>query len=108
EVASFGTMFTFYRHLHFLEQKSLAGQLGLPANVLESWLHCLNYIRNVCAHHSRLWNRELAIRPSIPDRRHAPEWHVPVTPDNRRAFAVLTMLRWLLLRIAPQSRWAGR
>lgn len=108
EVASFGTMFTFYRHLHFLEQKSLAGRLGLAANVLESWLSCLNYIRNVCAHHSRLWNRELAIRPWIPDRRHAPEWHVPATPDNRRAFAVLTMLRWLLLQIAPHSRWADR
>ena len=49
EVASFGTLFTFYRHLHFAEQKQLSGELGLPANVLQSWLFCLNYIRNLCA-----------------------------------------------------------
>ncbi len=108
EVASFGALFTFYRHLHLPEQKHVAGQLGLPANVLQSWLFCLNYIRNLCAHHSRLWNRELGIRPLIPDRKNAPEWHTPATPDNRRTFAVLTLLRWLLRKIAPQSRWANR
>jgi abortive infection bacteriophage resistance protein len=40
EVASFGTLLTFYRHLHFNEQRSLASRLGLPANVLQSWLFC--------------------------------------------------------------------
>lgn len=108
EVASFGTLFTFYRYLHLPEQKQLSGKLGLPANVLQSWLFCMNYIRNLCAHHSRLWNRELGIRPLVPDQKNMPEWHVPVSPDNRRTFAVLTLLRWLLLRIAPQSQWANR
>lgn len=108
EVASFGTLFTFYRYLNFLEQRQLASELGLPANVLQSWLFYLNYIRNLCAHHSRLWNRELGIRPLIPDRKNAPDWHVPATPDNRRTFAVLTLLRWLLRRIAPQSQWTKR
>ncbi len=108
EVASFGTLFTFYRYLHLPEQKQLSGQIGLPANVLQNWLFCLNYIRNLCAHHSRLWNRELGIRPLVPDRKNLPEWHVPMTPDNRRTFAVLTLLKWLLLRIAPQSQWANR
>lgn len=108
EVGSFGTLFTFYRHLHLPEQKSLSSRLGLPANVLQSWLFCLNYIRNLCAHHSRLWNRELGIRPLIPDQKNAPNWHVPMTPDNRRTFAVLTLLRWLLRQIAPQSHWPER
>ncbi len=108
EVASFGALFTFYRYLHLAEQKQLSNCLGLPASVLQSWLFCLNYIRNLCAHHSRLWNRELGIRPLIPDRKHAPEWHVPVTADNRRVFAVLTLLMWLLRKVAPQSRWADR
>ena len=106
EVASFGTLFTFYRHLHFHEQKSLAARLGLPANVLQSWLLCLNYIRNLCAHHSRLWNRELAIRPLVP--RHDPHWHQPSTPDNRRIYVVLLLLQWLLRQTAPHSGWRNR
>jgi abortive infection bacteriophage resistance protein len=108
EVASFGTLFTFFRYLHLQEQKHLSNQLSLPSNVLQNWLFSLNYIRNVCAHHSRLWNRELGIRPLIPDRKNSPEWHVPLTPDNRRMFVVLTLLRWLLRRIAPQTHWAER
>jgi abortive infection bacteriophage resistance protein len=108
EVASFGTLFTFYRYLHLSEQKHVSSKLGLPANVLQSWLFCLNYIRNLRAHHSRLWNRELGIRPLVPDRKNLTEWHVPMTPDNRRTFAVLTLLKWLLRRIAPQSQWADR
>jgi len=108
EVASFGTLFTFYRYLNLTEQKQLSNQLGLPANVLHTWLFCLNYIRNLCAHHSRLWNRELAIRPLIPARKNAPDWHTPTTPDNRRVFAVLTLLRWLLQRIASRSQWPDR
>ncbi|WGT25886.1 Abi family protein [Pseudomonas marginalis] len=33
---------------------------------MQSWLHTLTTIRNMCAHHSRLWNRELGIRPELP------------------------------------------
>jgi abortive infection bacteriophage resistance protein len=106
EVASFGTLLTFYRYLHLNEQKSLVSRLRLSANVLQSWLFSLNYIRNLCAHHSRLWNRELAIRPLVP--RHDEDWHQPSTPDNRRIYVILLLLRWLLLGIAPQSRWTSR
>ena len=28
-----------------------------------SWLHTLNYVRNICAHHARLWNISLDISP---------------------------------------------
>ena len=28
-----------------------------------SWLHAINYIRNICAHHARLWNIRLSIQP---------------------------------------------
>jgi abortive infection bacteriophage resistance protein len=50
----------------------------------------------------------LGIRPLIPDRKNLPDWHLPVTPDNRRTFAVLTLLKWLLRQIAPQSQWTNR
>lgn len=40
--------------------------MGLNAEILESWLKAFNSIRNICAHHSRLWNRELGIAIKIP------------------------------------------
>ncbi len=49
-------------------KKSVAAPFGITELVLESWLHNLNYIRNISAHHYRLWNRELRISPKNPRR----------------------------------------
>ena len=60
------------------------------------------------AHHARLWNRELAIRPTVPDVKNGPEWHRPQSIDTNRMFVVLTILRFLLHRVATQSAWRDR
>ena len=108
EVMTYGQLFTLLRNLNRVEQQTLSKQFGLFPPVLISWLHTLNFIRNACAHHARLWNRELPIRPFIPDARHRPEWHSPYHFDNRRMFTVLTLLRYLLRHIDPQSDWKNK
>ena len=40
---------------------------GIDEKILSSWIHTLVYIRNLCAHHSRIWNRTLAIKPKVPN-----------------------------------------
>lgn len=42
---------------------SIASYFALPPKTFCSWLHTMNYVRNICAHHSRLWNRDLNIVP---------------------------------------------
>jgi len=106
EVMTFGQLFTFFRFLHFKEKQHLARTFGLYPPVFESWLHTLNFTRNTCAHHARLWNREIPIRPKIP--KNLPEWHDPVRINNQRVFAILTMLKYLLSYIAPQTDWSRR
>jgi len=69
-------------------------------------LLAINTVRNVCAHHGRLWNRELGTKPKIPAK--DPAWNTPVTVGNDRVFGGLTLCKWSLDRIAPQSRWADR
>ena len=41
----------------------IASYFALPPKTFCSWLHTMNYVRNICAHHSRLWNRYLNIVP---------------------------------------------
>jgi abortive infection bacteriophage resistance protein len=108
EVMTFGHLFTLYRNLNRAEQITLASVFDLYPPVLESWLHTLNFIRNACAHHSRLWNRILPIRPQLPDKRHHFEWYSPVKFDNLHIFAVLTLLRYLLRYIDAQSDWQAQ
>lgn len=108
ETMTFGNMLTQFRSAGMPIQRSIADQFGLAGRVLESWLLTLNYVRNLCAHHSRLWNRELAIKPLIPDPRNHPAWHAPLAISNRRIFVVLTLQRVLIVKIAPQSGWRDR
>ncbi len=110
ELMSFGTMLTMYKGLDKHTQKQIAEGYGLEPKVLDSWLRTLNYVRNICAHHSRLWNRELAIRPFVPRADRQPQWHVPVDvmKSQHRTFSVFTLLKYMLDIVAPQSAWQDR
>ncbi len=66
EVASMGTLSKLYKNLqHQLPEKSMiAKEMGLNLHSeLSSWLEAITYTRNIIAHHSRLWSRNMAKRP---------------------------------------------
>ena len=106
EELSLGTVSTLFNAIgKNVDKKAIASRFHLPFEVLASWLHTLTFIRNCCAHHSRLWNRELSIRPSLPK-----EWVIPNAPADRpqpkqRLYIVLTMLAYLTDLISPDSQW---
>ncbi|MBN2643273.1 MAG: Abi family protein [Victivallales bacterium] len=106
ELMTFGNMFTMFRYLDFYLQRDIAKEFGVPAKVFESWLQTINYVRNICAHHARLWNREFAIKPVIPNKQR--DWLYPVKIENNRLFGLLTVLKYLLEYCAPYSLWYGR
>jgi abortive infection bacteriophage resistance protein len=108
ETTTFGQMFTIYRNCGKHVQRDIAASLHLTGKVLFSWLLTLNYVRNLCAHHARLWNRELALKPIIPYERRDARWHGANPIQNNRVFVVITLLRFLLSESAPQSHWKGR
>jgi abortive infection bacteriophage resistance protein len=106
EIMPFGQTSTFFRGVEKEVKYAVAHEYDLAFVIIESWLFALNTVRNICAHHGRLWNRELGIKPSIPkkDRR----WHTPVQVRNNRIFGILTILKYMLNQIAPQSEWPDR
>jgi len=69
ETISFSLLSILFKNLDEESKIKIANDLDLPVDVLESWIHNLVYIRNICAHHSRIWNRILAIRPKMPRRK---------------------------------------
>ncbi|MEA3353067.1 MAG: Abi family protein, partial [Campylobacterota bacterium] len=67
EVVSFGTISKLYAILKTQEQKEVIKNLkGINNNVFKNWLHGLSVLRNICAHHSRLWNKTLGVKFEIP------------------------------------------
>ena len=108
ELMTFGNLYTLFRGVETPLKQSLAAEYGVADRVLASWLGTLNQVRNLCAHHARLWNRAFGIKPMIPRRNKHPDWHQPVPITDDRLFGVLTMLHYLLKQVAPQSRWRQR
>jgi abortive infection bacteriophage resistance protein len=70
ETLTFGKLARLYKGLKNREEKKqIANDFNLVSPILSSWLVYLNNVRNVCAHHSRLWNRRItADRWKVPRR----------------------------------------
>jgi abortive infection bacteriophage resistance protein len=100
ESVSFGTISIAYKNLIPSEFDPICGTFGLSHGVLTSWLHSISYVRNICAHHGRLWNRECRIKPVV-----AKAYKAEMTP-NDRVYAQLVVMQVLLRKIAPVNYWA--
>ena len=66
EIFSFGMLSKTYANLKLDDQKEIA-RAGFVTNyqLLESWLQNLCYVRNICAHYGRLYNKKMSITPKV-------------------------------------------
>lgn len=66
EIMSFGMISKLYKNLKTEDKKTIAQTYyGIPHAYTESWLRTLSYVRNVCAHYGRLYNKTLAFSPRL-------------------------------------------
>ncbi|WEV69919.1 Abi family protein [Bifidobacterium sp. ESL0775] len=65
EIMEFAMLRNLYSFLPYQMRTQIAITYGADQATLKSWLNCLNFIRNLCAHHGRLYNRSLIVTPSI-------------------------------------------
>ncbi|MCK5589133.1 MAG: Abi family protein [Candidatus Pacebacteria bacterium] len=66
ESLSFGQTVMVYKNLTSDNQKLISASCNnLSVALMRSWFHSFSYMRNICAHHGRLWNREMTIKPSL-------------------------------------------
>ncbi len=88
------------------DKKIIAKGFNLYPPLLESWLHTLTVVRNICAHHARLWNRELGIKPARPTQKNF-LWPVYLNKDHQhtRIATVLTMLHHMMQQVSPDTNW---
>lgn len=108
ELLTIGELSRIYRGLKSKsDKKEIAAVFDLHPTIFTSWLHTLTYIRNICAHHSRLWNKELAIKPSLLLKPVGP-WIGAQYNNPKRVFYFLCVLKYFLLRANPNSRIRGK
>ena len=108
EVMSFGLLSRWFKDISTPQtKKAIAATWGLGDPVVESFIHHLTVVRNMCAHHSRLWNRQFAVKmmqPKTPN-----ELARRMNPGCvRQLYNTLIMLDWVLDIISPDHTWTDR
>ena len=101
ELLTMGELSHLYRGLkNNSDKKRIANFFDVHPTVFVSWLHTLTYVRNICAHHSRLWNRDLAIEP---EKLLKPvgNWVSKPFENNKRMFYFICILKYLINRANP-------
>ncbi|MBU3641413.1 Abi family protein [Polynucleobacter sp. Fuers-14] len=102
EVLSLGTVSKIFKNLAREYQKPIAKEYELDVSIFASWLHALSYLRNLAAHHQRLWNRRYTIRPAVA-RKVAND-----LSQQDRFYAQVVMIQVLLKKISPGTVWGAR
>jgi len=108
EITSFGTLSMLYQQLKPGQGKrKIANYFGLDDRTFASWLHSIVYVRNICAHHTRLWNRVMSIQPRIP-KSPKRQWLVNKSIPNNRSYFILSSILYLLQTVNPNNHFATR
>lgn len=122
ELLTFKAVSTLFSRLrHQQDTQRIETHFGWKFPLLKSWFRSLSDLRNLCAHHARVWNREFGSVPELP-RKAPPGWPLPpaaITTDahrhpeqtlnpQRRLYMHLLVIESLMRTVCPESRWAER
>lgn len=108
EVVSFGVLSKLFKNLkHSKDKKMVSAHFGVSYVPFVSWVHSIAYVRNICAHHSRLWNKKLRINPAFPRHLSKP-WIDETDIENNRVYYFLSLMYYLLLQVNPKTTFRSK
>ena len=112
EVVSFGLLSKLYGNLgsKIGSKDTIAKELNtVNHKYLRTWLQALSQIRNICAHHGRLWNKNLPGRPKLLPRPPAP-WltMVPPVSEHHQLYVHICFIKYLLDAISPGHKFLSK
>jgi len=109
EHTSFGTLSKLYGNLkNPIKSKDIIAQEYGAVNhtYLPSWLQSIAQIRNYCAHHSRLWNRNLPSTVKLLTKPPLP-WIEAIPKENefQKIYVHLCLMKYLLNIVTPGNHF---
>ena len=101
EIISFGSLSKFFMILKEEEQNQVIQNIhGINKVVFYKWFHALSSVRNICAHHSRLWNRTLGVSFEVP---RGLEFFENIKESKNKVFFALSVIEYLLTCIGEDE-----
>lgn len=108
EVASMGLLSQIFQNLKISsEKKAIAKHFGIPdVFTFENWIFCFCNLRNICAHHGRVWNRRL-VKITLPYNTSSLYISdLKVYPN--KLYATISSLQYVINTISPGSNFKQR
>jgi len=84
------------------DQKAISRVFGVHYRILDSWMQSIVYLRNLCAHHNRIWNRIFVISPKKMKLLEQYFYY------NTSFAAQATILNYLIKVITPDTHWGEK
>lgn len=115
EYTSLGNLSKIYGNLNnkIKSKKIIAREYGAVNHTyLPSWLQSIAQIRNFCAHHSRLWNRNLPstvkLLPNPPNPWIVNIENVPTEHEFSKLYVHMCLMRYMLNTILPKNEFGNK
>jgi Abortive infection bacteriophage resistance protein len=124
EVLTYGELLSMFNSIKPRKIKNeILEDFELDEKVAASFLNALRIVRNICAHHGRLWNKRLFSNftcPTRPEPLYSSMNYPGIKEDDsddikkekldkqKSIYNILVMLVYFVEKIAPQSRWKNR
>ncbi len=106
EIITFAHLSKTFSNLKDTSIKSkISNDFGVPYQILENWLMALTYCRNICAHHSRFWNRQLAIKVLKTKNPLPYKWIEQSGICRNKSYFYLSIIQYLVDRINPNNKF---
>lgn len=113
EVLSLGMVSRLYSNLKSYQvRNAIAKTYQLDETYLEGFLEHLTYLRNICAHHGRLWNKHLVKKMPLPRGKPAGlrenMYFDQQNKSEHKLYNSLVMVQHLMTIVSPKSSWGQR
>lgn len=112
EILELGHISRLYSGLRNDIATEIADAFRVPTKgLMESWLATVTYVRNIAAHHARLFNRKLVTAPKRPRPAAVPllaHLSQEEAPKQFGAYSALAVMAYLMESIHADGDWAAR
>jgi len=105
EILTLGALSKWLHNLKLRsDRNAIARPYGIDERILVSAAHHLANIRNICAHHGRLWNRSFTVTMRTPNSpANLANSMNPAAP--RKLYNSVVFLAYMMEIVAPGTRW---
>lgn len=104
EVISFGVFIRMYSGLNTQLKKKISSQFNLIPRILNSWMWSINVLRNCIAHHSRIWNKPLSVKPEKLSAKHHKRFYTPYEVNNESLFGLICTIQYFYKYFCEENK----